>query len=103
MALREFNPSLNELRYLCRAKRHNVLERVSDAVFLAVTRTNDGETTASPGASFVVDPHIHELTRQLVSTRAADVTSMAKLSNLNDLRHKAEQVHDDLVRKIWAD
>lgn len=85
---------------MCRAKRRKVLESGPEAVVLAVELLNDAVAATPPSESSIIHPHIDELTRQLMRTRAKAISLPAKLFDLEVAHDKRPQNRENLLKKI---
>lgn len=91
---------LRNLQESFRAKRRKVSGSVSKAVGLAAAWVDGAVVASLSGADSINDSCIDELTGQLESTSAEVISLTAKLLDLEDVRDKARQVHEDLLKKI---
>lgn len=91
---------LRDLRDSLRAKRRKVPRVVAEAVPLVVELMNDAVVASSQGVGLLVNPRFSELKGRLASSFTSVVSLKANVSDLNDVRNKAEGEYEDLLRKI---
>lgn len=87
-----------DLQELCRVRWQKVPQSVVETVGLAMELDNDA-VLMLPGAADEADPRIEELAGQLASARAKDISLTSKLNDLKEVRDKAMQEHEGLLRR----